>query len=196
MSKSEKIIELIFGKRGSGKSYLAQKLMAGHRRYLIYDTLGEYKDGIVIQNLQELKPFWHKVYRRNFRIVYQPLKPVQEFESICELVWECENMAFLVEEIDCFCSSLSLGDSFQSVIQRGRHRDISLIGVTQRPHGIARLITSQAKQMYIFNTTEPRDIEYFRQVLGENVVQKFADLKQYEFVKWQDGNEQLEIGRA
>jgi len=196
MSDIEKIIELIFGKRGSGKSYLAQKMIQQHSRYLIYDTLNEYTDGVVIQSLAELSNFWAKVYRKPFRIIYQPLDPELEFDKICSQVWLCENMTFLVEEVDRYARPLAMSLAFKEIIQRGRHRDITFIGVTQRPHGVDKLITSQAKAMYIFNTTEPRDIKYFQEVVGEGVVEKFADLKQYEFVKWQDGTDELEIGRA
>ncbi|HUS71934.1 MAG TPA: hypothetical protein VMY06_02625 [Sedimentisphaerales bacterium] len=196
MSDIEKIIELILGKRGSGKSYLAKKMVLQHSRYLIYDTLGEYTDGVVIQSLAELSTFWEKVYRKKFRIIYQPLDPELEFDAICELVWQCENMTFLVEEVDRYARPLAMSLPFKEIIQRGRHHDITFIGVTQRPHGVDKLITSQAKAMYIFNTTEPRDIKYFQEVVGDGVIEKFAELKQYEYVKWQDGTDQLEIGRA
>ncbi len=196
MSDTEKIIELILGKRGSGKSYLAKKMIQQHSRHLIYDTLGEYRDGVVIQSLAELSEFWGKVYRGSFRIIYQPLDPEQEFDEICHQVWLCENMAFLVEEVDRYARPLAMTLPFKEIIQRGRHHDITFIGVTQRPHGVDKLITSQAKAMYIFNTTEPRDINYFKEVVGDGVIEKFADLKEYEYVKWQDGTDQLEIGRA
>lgn len=196
MSDTEKKVELIFGKRGSGKSYLAKKKIQQHSRHLIYDTLGEYTDGVVIASLPELSEFWHKVYRRPFRIIYQPLDPEQEFDLICELVWGCENMTFLVEEVDRYARPLAMTLPFKEIIQRGRHRDITFIGVTQRPHGVDKLITSQAKVMYLFNTTEPRDIQYFQDVVGGEVIEKFAELKEYEYVKWQDGTDQLEIGRA
>jgi len=196
MSDIEKIIELILGKRGSGKSYLAKKMVLQHSRYLIYDTLGEYTDGVVIQSLAELSTFWEKVYRKKFRIIYQPLDPELEFDAICELVWQCENMTFLVEEVDRYARPLAMSLPFKEIIQRGRHHDITFIGVTQRPHGVDKLITSQAKAMYIFNTTEPRDIKYFQEVVGDGVIEKFAELKQYEYVKWQDGTDVLEIGRA
>ena len=196
MDRQEKIIELIFGKRGSGKSYLAKQLMLHQWRSLIYDTLGEYTDGIVIESYSALCKFWKNVYRNKFRIIYQPLDPEGEFEKVCELIWECGNITFLVEEIDAFCSPQSLCLPFKAIIQRGRHKDITLIGVTQRPANIARLITAQAKKMYIFNTTEPRDIDYFRQVLGENVIQKFTQLKEYEFVLWQDGQDQLTVSKV
>ena len=196
MSDIEKIIELIFGKRGSGKTYLAEKMVQQYSRYLIYDTLGEYRDGVVIQSLSELSEFWDKVYRKKFRIIYQPLDPEQEFDAICELVWQCENMTFLVEEVDRYARPLAMSLPFKEIIQRGRHHDITFIGVTQRPHGVDKLITSQAKAMYIFSTTEPRDIKYFQEVVGDSVIEKFAELKQYEYVKWQDGTDVLEIGRA
>jgi hypothetical protein len=195
---SEKIIELIFGKRGSGKSYLARHRLKEFSRYLVYDTLGEYEEGVVFDNIPALAAFWKKVYAGNFRIIYQPLDPNAEFEQVCNLVWTCGNMAFMIEEIDCFCSNLtsSLDVAFKSIIQRGRHKDITLIGVTQRPFSIARLITSQAKKMCIFNTTEPRDIDYFKSVLGEQVTNKFEQLKQYEFVLWQDGVEELQTTKV
>lgn len=196
MSDTEKIIELIFGKRGSGKSYLAQKKLQQHRRYLVFDTLGEYSDGVVIQSLAELSTFWQKVYRGSFRIIYQPLDPEAEFDQICSHVWLCENLTFLVEEVDRYARPLAMSVPFKGIIQRGRHKAITFIGVTQRPHGVDKLLTSQAKAMYIFNTTEPRDINYFKEVVGGEVIEKFEQLKEYEFVKWQDGTEQLEIGRA
>lgn len=197
MSDTEKIIEVILGKRGSGKTYLAKKVLSRYRRYLVFDTLGEYKDeGVVVQSLVELSEFWQKVYRGPFRIIYQPLDPESEFDQICSQVWLCENLTFLVEEVDRYARPLAMSVPFKEIIQRGRHHDITFIGVTQRPHGVDKLITSQSKAMYIFNTTEPRDIKYFEDVVGSDVVKKLAELKEYEFVKWQDGTETLEIGRA
>jgi len=193
---SEKIIKLIFGKRGSGKSYLAKKEVQVCKRLLIYDTLGEYTEGVVVESLIELKTFWTKVYAGNFRLIYRPLDPPAEFDVICDLVWELGDMTFLVEEIDCFCSVQSLGPSFKAIIQRGRHKDVTLIGITQRPASVARLLTSQAKEICIFNTNEPRDIKYFSELIGEAIVPKIAALGQYEYVIWRDGVDELIVVKA
>ena len=195
MNDSEKIIELIFGKRGSGKSYFAKKKIEQHSRYLVYDTIGEYRDGVVVESLAELSRLWEKVYREEFRIIYQPLDPEQEFDTVCELIWQCGQVTFLVEEVDRYARPLAMSVALKEIVQRGRHRDITLIGVTQRPHGVDRLLTSQAKAMYIFNTTEPRDIKYFQDVVGESVVAKLSELKEYEFVEWRDGTNELIISR-
>lgn len=188
---AEKIIELIFGKRGSGKSYLAKKLLQQHSRYIVFDTIGEYTEGVIVQDLNELKALWGKVYRRPFKIIYQPLDPESEFVIVAELVWRCGNLTMLIEEVDRYARPLAMDLPFKEIIQRGRHKNIAIIGITQRPHGVDRLLTSQAKKMCIFNTSEPRDVEYFRDVVGDHVVSKIAELKQFEYVEWQDGRDEL-----
>jgi len=193
--KAEKIITLIFGKRGSGKTLLAQRLCQDRKRLLVYDTIGEYTEGVVIEDLPALKELWGKVYRGNFKIIYQPVDPEGDFDMVCRLVYECEDLTFLVEELDRYSKPLTLSLPFKEIIQRGRHRNIELTGVTQRPHGIDKLLTSQAKQMYIFNTTEPRDVDYFKDTVGYPVVVKIAALQEYEYVKYQDGTDKLEVGK-
>ena len=195
---AEKKVILIFGKRGSGKSYLAGKLIENEKQLLIFDTLSEYTSGVVFgkENYREFISFWRERYRRPFRLIYQPLNPDQEIEQIAELVFFLGNITFLVEEIDCYCSSFQISESFAHIIQRGRHKNITLIGVTQRPYGINRLLTSQAKEIYVFSTNEPRDREYLRNLLGQDVETKLDQLGQYEYLRWKDDVEELEIGKA
>jgi len=193
MDKTEKIIILIFGKRGSGKSVLAKKTVRDKKRLLIYDSMGEYTDGVIVQDLNQLRDYWGKVYRGNFRIIYQPVDPVCDFNSVCCEVCLCEDLTFLVEEIALYSKPLTLSPEFLEVIQRGRHHRIELIGTSQRPNCIDRMLTSQAKQMCIFNTTEPRDIEYFKSTIGYEAVKKIAALEQYEYVNYRDGIDELEV---
>ena len=194
----EKKIILIFGKRGSGKSYLAKKKIENEPRLVVFDTMSEYENGVIFdaENYHECLEFWRKVYRGRFRLIYRPLQPAVEIERICDLVYTIGNCCFLVEEIDCYCSAYQISDTFAAIVQRGRHKNITLIGITQRPYGINRLLTSQAKEIYIFNTNEPRDREYLRTLLGQEIEAKLDALKQYEYVHWQDGKEGLEIGKA
>lgn len=193
---SEKKIILVLGKRGSGKSFLVKKLIEKEPRLFVFDTLSEYEMGVVFENEKNLVAFWRTVYRRNFRLVYRPLIPDEEIKSACRLVYTLGNLCFVVEEIDCYCSSFQIDENFAHVIQRGRHKNITLIGITQRPYGINRLLTSQAKEIYIFSTNEPRDRDYLRTLLGQEIEGKLDALEQYQYVHWQDGVEGLEISKA
>lgn len=190
---TEKKIILIFGKRGSGKSFLAIKRAENSSRLVIFDTLGEYKNGVIFDNAAALAKFWDKHYQSKFRLIYRPLNPEAEIDQIANLVWLCGNCTFLIEEVDCFCSAYSISNSLAQIIQRGRHKEIELIGVTQRPFGIHRLLTSQAKEICVFNSNEPRDREYFKALLGVDIESKLDTLKQYEYVKWTDQNDCLEV---
>jgi len=200
---NEKKVILVLGKRGGGKSYLAKSLLKNYDRYIIFDTLGEYTDGVCFDNLKDLGEFWDKYFDTKFRLIYQPLNPYKiidkenektEFDIVCDLVWDCGNMALIVEEIDTFCSSMAITDSFANVIQRGRHRDITLIGISQRPYGINRLISSQSKEIYSFVMTEPRDIDYLSQYIGKDVEQ-IRELGQYQYLKW-EASGKLAISKA
>src|SRR4030066_2407162 len=195
---TEKKITLIFGKRGTGKSYLANKLIENEKRLLIFDTLGEYNNGVVFdaRYAGRFREFWKRVYRGNFRLIYRPLNPEAEIDGIAGRVFLLGNMTFLVEELDCYCPSWQISDAFAHIIQRGRHNNISLIGVTQRPFGIHRLLTSQAKEIYIFGTNEPRDRDYLKLLLGEQIEAKLDQLQKYQYVHWQEGQTELEIGKA
>lgn len=192
----EKKIIPIFGKRGSGKSFLVKKLIESEKRLLIFDTLGEYTNGVVFEDPRKLLEFWRNVYRKSFRLIYRPLNPQEELDPLAELVFDLGNMTMVIEEIDCYCTPYEISDAMAHIIQRGRHQGITLIGVTQRPFGIHRLITSQAKEIYVFNTNEPRDRDYLRMLLGTEIDAKLDALQQYQYVKWTDGKEQLEIGKA
>lgn len=193
---TEKKITLIFGKRGSGKSYLAARLLEATERIVIYDTLGEYRQGAVFDNVGDLARFWHRNHGLRFRLIYRPTDPEGEFEQIANLVWLCGDVTFLVEEIDIFSSPHQIGPAFQNVVQRGRHKNISLVGISQRPFGIHRLLTSQAKEIYIFSTNEPRDREYLRNLLGTNIEATLDGLDRFHYAKWVDGSDEIAVGKA
>lgn len=165
---------------------------------MIFDPMSEYIQGVVFdsEDRQQFLEFWQKRYRRPFRLIYRPLQPQQEIEFLAQLIYALGSCTFVVEEIDCFCTPYQISDNFAGIVQRGRHRDITLIGVTQRPFGINRLLTSQAKEIYIFRTNEPRDREYLRNLLGQVIEEKLDQLQQYQYVYWSEDSDKLEIGKA
>lgn len=194
----EKKITLIFGQRGSGKSYLAKKLIQAEPRYLIYDTMSEYNQGVIFDSEEHAKfaYFWQRTYCRNFRLIYRPLQPQQQIDTIADLVFTCGDMLLLIEEVETYCSAYQLSDQLAAIVQRGRHKNISLIGIAHRPNNINRLLTSQAKEIYIFATREPRDVDYLKAFLGPEIEPILANLEKFHYVKWSENQKGLETGKA
>lgn len=193
---SEKKVKLILGIRGTGKSTLAKELIDKFDgTVIIYDTLCEHTSGIICEDLQSFCLTWEKCYGKKVKIIYQPVDPEDEFGEVCELVYDCGNVLFLVEEVDTFLSlnPSGLDRRFLNIIQRGRHRDIEFIGVTQRPYTMPAILRSQCKELYTFRQFEQRDIEWLRQILGDRA-DEVKTLPQFEYVSFIDGS--IDKGRT
>jgi len=196
MLTTEKKIQLVIGKRGSGKSVLTKYLIRDTKRLVVYDIMTEYAAGVTCDDTdRHYLEFWRQVYRGDFRIIYRPLKVKEEIAWLAEAIFALGDLTFVVEEIDSICTSFDMPEAMQAIIQRGRHKNIELIGVTPAPFGIHRDLTRQAKSIYIFKTNEPRDIQYLSRLLGEAIEAKLAALEQYQFIHWSDVSEKLRVGK-
>ncbi len=195
---AEKKIQLVIGKRGSGKSVLVKHMIRDERRLVIYDIMSEYTEAVTFDYTERdrLAYFWRGLYRQGFRIAYRPLRPKDEIDWLAHAVFTLGDLTFVVEEIDAVCTPFDMSEWMQAIIQRGRHMNIEMIGVTPAPFGIHRDLTRQAKDIFIFRTSEPRDIQYLRRLLGETIEAKIAALEQYEFVHWSDQVDSLRIGKV
>jgi DNA helicase HerA-like ATPase len=191
----EKKITLVIGKRGSGKSYLVKHLTREARRLVIYDIITEYKHGVCFgaEDRVDCLAFWHKVYKGSFRIIYRPLKVKDEIDWIAKGVFILGNITFVIEEIDAVCTAWIMPDALNCCVQRGRHKNIELIGVTPAPFGINRDLTRQAKRIYVFNTNEPKDLDYLSMLLGGDVKRIVPALGSYEFLEWHDTSGKHEV---
>jgi len=178
-------ISMIFGVRGTGKTTKVRELTNRTARVLFYDTLGrDYSEGVVCESLDELKAFWRRVYRQNFRIVYRPVNPEADFDTVCRMVFAAGKMTFVVEEVDTYIDGQGrASDEFRQLIQRGRHADVDMICVTQTPKGFGRLLTSQTETFYLFATREPDHLDYFRKRFGRRLADELGRLPKFRCIE-------------
>ena len=178
---------LILGKTGSGKSFLAKRLLKKFDRYIIYDTQGEYTDGVVFERIEELYNFLIKVGDYKFRCIYNPLNIDTEISEICRFAYLLGDCCVLCEEIDLYCSPSYIDPDFNNIVRRGRHKGVSIIALSQRPVGINKIITSQFSTTYSFFQDEPRDIDYLRDRFGKSVnILPHLNFKSFEYAKFSD----------
>lgn len=177
--------EMIFvsGQRGSGKSYWVKDHLRGLTRYLLYDTMGEYGPaaGPCFVEIDELIDYLVPYENGGgfFEAVFAPIED-SDFETFCEVGLALGNVCVIIEEVDQFATPYYTPLAFQKMIKRGRHRGVNVLGVSQRPASVSRLLTSQTTRFIVFRMFEPKDITYYKSIIGP-VADRLGKIDNYDF---------------
>lgn len=158
-------VVLIFGKTGSGKSTLARDIIDRFDRVIIFDTRQEY-GGIVLESFAEFIDFF-RMDPPEFRVSCRFSSPVS-FTYAAKAAFEIGDCLVVLEEADNYLKASSVSDPDDPVVQlvtRGRHAEISILAITQRPHLVAITLRGMATTVYTFGGSlmEPRDLAYLAQ---------------------------------
>lgn len=181
---SDNINEVIFvsGQRGSGKSHWTKKHLLKLPRVLIYDSLSEYTADFNFQDIDSLVDFLKTDQAVNsFYSAVLDTYDENEFPLFCRAALACDNLYVIIEEIDLFSNPLSTPVELLKLLKYGRHWNLQIIGVSRRPAEVSRHFTAMTTRFVIFNQREPRDISYFRSIIGEHA-DKIPQLTNYQFL--------------
>lgn len=167
----------IIGKRGTGKTSLARKLIAEHKGIIfINDFIGEY-DGQPFrtrQEITELKQGGMWCYR----------SPANDAHEFCEIVWQAGKSGLHVlavfDEIDVYGKN---DNSIAWVYRYGRHRNITCIAVSRRFYDLPVIVRSLTHEWLLFNITDERDIKYLSGYLSESAARQVSTLPDFQYIK-------------
>lgn len=104
--------------------------------------------------------------RKKFFAVYRPRDARAEFPWLARIAYEVGALCLVAEEISWAISPAKMPVEVETLIRYGRHRDVELVGISRRPAEVNRDLTANANDVYIFRTHEPRDIAYFKSLIG------------------------------
>lgn len=193
MIKNEVIV--VTGQRGKGKTTFIKNNIENFDRVIIFDLLGEFRYYETALNLQDFFLLLSKKRKEDFFFInyYNPKNSEGDFNVICKAINKLNDILFVVDELDYFCSANYIPNAFSEIIKRGRHQNLNVIIATRRPHEIPRLVTSQLTEFITFRHIEPRDLTYIKDAIGiepENI----QTLKDFEYLKWKENS--IEKGRV
>lgn len=181
-------ISLIVGRKGCGKSTLANALAAGKKRLIILDPQSEYDVGLRVVNFDQFTEAIQKYrFAEDVKIRYFPQDKKDSkfmFSLVCDVVYDFADVTFLIEELGYFMSATSFPASFARLVMGSRHQRISIIGVTQRATKIPRDLRSQADVIYSFQQVEPGDVKYISEFMEMKSVSRVKSLSNHNFIEW------------
>lgn len=178
-------IIVVTGQRGKGKTTYIKNIIESYDRVIIFDLLGEFCYYETAFNLNDFFSLLSRKRKEDFFFInyYNPKNSEKDFEIICKAINKLNDIMFVIDELDYFCSANYIPREFSEIIKRGRHQNLNVIISTRRPHEIPRLVTSQLTQFITFKHIEPRDLSYIKDGVGIEP-EDIQNLKDFEYIKW------------
>jgi len=186
----------IFGKRGAGKTHMIKRaLMYCEPPIAVIDILGNFNNiknsyttdslSDALQNIKDYNVYNEaSEHERNFMdevapiTILTPSDPDEAIDFVSSLLWHEEGGTLVIDEADGF--NIYNAPCYSELIRYGRNKGVHLLTGCRRPAELDRNITAGANTIYIFQTQEPRDIEYFSKTLiGKAQAERLKNLPEF-----------------
>jgi hypothetical protein len=185
---------LFLGKSGSGKSFLARHQVGSAARVLICDPNGEpaWAEGAaVVHDRGELV---QAMRGPRWRIAWRGMIGGRGAEGVTE-EWEWANRCALAagdclvvwDEVDMCVPTGRLPQHGYRIVNAGRHVGVRCFACARRPYRLPRDLSANAGRIVAFRMTEPRDLRYLAEVMGEGAAGQLPGLGEYQAMDWREG---------
>jgi hypothetical protein len=135
----------VIGRKGSGKSVAATRVMANCPRIVLFDVMGEHDwCPNPLESIEELEEGLRDMHngggsRARFALRFLP-STFAEIEPFAEMMRRCSNVTVLFEETPGWTSASSMPESFERLVLTGRHKAINMVFTGQRFSEMSRTL--------------------------------------------------------
>lgn len=185
------MITIIIGRRTRGKSTLAYAVALQKPNRVIFDPRRQFHttDDIISIPLD-----LYEMLGVRSEIIVQPLEKIEgNFELTCAEVFDYvedfpeEEIALLCDEVRFLDTPNTEYPNFDKLIRFTNQKKVDVILTCHRPVDISTDIRAIADYWCIFQTTQEHDLQIVRARCGEECANVVRNLKDKEFVLWDDG---------
>lgn len=169
MSENEKNhrVTVVLGMTGEGKTTKAKELALEFPRRIYLDTNEEY-DGTIVRSYSDFDAFIRAHNNDESFSLCCRFDFAREYEGVVEAAWWIGNVCLIAEECEAYISPRDPDSPMNRIINRGRHRNVSVIAIGRRQTELSRVIRAQGTRFISFRQNLPQDIEEMER-LGLNV---------------------------
>jgi len=177
----------ICGRKGTGKSVIARRILQAQSRVFLADLMGEHTwvpQRNIFESLAEVEDFfaWAEAERHCCGSFIPQGDLKGEAEDLCEIVYDFGNVLFGIEEIASLCGPNWLPPALSKIARLGRHQRLSVLYTTQRAGEVARALTAATDVFVLFHCAEPRDLAAIAERCGNKTAEKVSNLALHDFV--------------
>jgi len=172
------------GRKRSGKSRMAKRIMDRCARLFIFDSMGEHDwvpNTVRPADLDkwyawaEREPTWAA------RLIPQR-DMAAEFALVCEASYAEGAHVLGIEELPMLCTAGHVPWEFARIVRLGRHRSLSVVWTAQRMAEIARTVSSATAWHILLSQREPRDLVALAERCGDAVADRVAVLPLHDYL--------------
>lgn len=151
----------VCGMKGTGKTYLIQKLLPHYKEIFAFDPCDEFGE------------YPHYVPKSD---------SPKELESIAKVIWNRWNCMLIVSEAELYLPvNQPLPPSVFKIVARGRHRNVGLIADTRRIANLNKTVFGLSEWIFMFRHFSPNDIDYISKFVPTGA-KELRELKDYYFL--------------
>jgi hypothetical protein len=200
-------VSIFYGMTESGKTYLAEKMIAQFSRAIIFDFTGkmnapeayitsDFSPNGIMHLFKKFKD--HSSYKIIFRPgrvkdVTAPFNKVAVFALALGRAGIKkglgERIVLLIDEADFVCSSSYQSPELKEVVNVGRHDNVDSWFISRIPQRLHTDARSNASKIYCFRLTDDSALGFLRKAIGKKAAEKVKTLNQYSFLHWKDTGE-------
>lgn len=180
-------IVVVIGRGGQGKSYLARHMLRGRDRVIAFDPKMEPDTARGRYVADTRRALLDMIDARTFDVAWRGFYTMgaDAFEFGNRAALAVGNCALHWEEVDQFTPRGRLPAAAYQVVNSGRHDGVRVIACARRALRISRDLTASATRIVCFQTTEPNDIRYLEEYVGQDA-RAVRDLPPFHALDWSE----------
>lgn len=185
----------IAGQTGSGKSFLKQAYLSGYKNVISLDLKGKltyqpFLDNVpVIDNLDDLMQVGEGKYI--YRPRFEEIETTEYVEKFFQWIYERQNTICDIDEIFALTEMGSRDGSYipryaKAILTRGRERQTTIWGATQRPKTIPMVYMSEATHFFIFSLKLEADRKRIQELIPHDEILETIPKQTHKFWYYND----------